>query len=184
MELNQDGIKVFGIGMHKTGTTTLDVALTKLGYSVCSVRHDILPHIKSNNFDPVWQVVNDYDAFQDNPWPLLYKELDAKFPGSKFIFTFRDEKSWIDSVVNHFGEVETEMRKWIYGAGCPIGNQEAYLKKYRAHRSEVLQYFRNRSDDFIAISWQEGAGWKELCDFLKKPIIKEPFPHANKGVYR
>jgi hypothetical protein len=111
-------------------------------------------------------VVNSYDAFQDNPWPLLYKTLDNNYPGSKFILTLRDENGCINSVVNHFGNKGREMRKWIYGIGYPLGNEELYLSVYNKHILDVKEYFRNRPNDFLTIDLTAGEGWERICPFL------------------
>jgi hypothetical protein len=31
------------------------------------------------------------------------------------------------------------------------------------------------------LEWEPRAGWEPLCEFLGKPVPKEPFPYANKG---
>lgn len=173
--------KIFGIGFHKTGTSTLAVALTKMGYSVCNHRLDLLPSIRQENWSDVWSVVDQYDAFEDNPWPLLYEILDHQYPGSKFILTFRDEKKWIKSIVNYFGKESTPMREWIYGVGSPQNQEKVYLDRYRQHNQEVIEYFKDRPQDLLVISWEKGHGWKQLCEFLEQPLITQPFPHVNKS---
>ena len=40
--------KLFGIGFHKTGTTTLRYSLEALVYKVCGPRQDLLDPIKLN----------------------------------------------------------------------------------------------------------------------------------------
>ncbi len=40
-----------------------------------------------------YELVAQYDAFQDNPWPIIYKGLDVKYPDSKFILMLRDPDS-------------------------------------------------------------------------------------------
>ena len=132
--------KVFGLGFHKTGTKSLGRALEILGYSVCGgPRQDLLNSVKENKYKSVFKVVNSYDAFQDNPWPLIYKTMDKKFPDSKFILTVRDEDKWIKSIVNYLGVESTDMRKWIYGIGYPLGNEELYLNVYKKHILEVKE---------------------------------------------
>lgn len=175
--------KVFGIGFHKTGTSTLDLALTRLGYRVLGVRTDLASSLFSNDIESVLNLTQEYDAFQDNPWPLLYKELDKRYPNSKFILTVRDENKWINSVVNHFGYDHTEMRRWIYGIGHPKENESIYLEKYKGHNNEVLNYFHERKEDLLVINWENGDGWEKICNFLKEPVPNEDFPHANKGNY-
>ena len=131
-----------------------------------------------------YQLVDQYDAFQDNPWPIIYKELDAKFPGSKFILLIRKPESWIKSQVTHFGTKETPMRKWIYGVGCPLGNEEIYLKRYNDHNEEVLAYFKDRPDSLVIMDLAKGDGWDKLCPFLNCKIPSGSFPHANKAQSR
>jgi len=94
--------KVFGIGFHKTGTKTLKQALTILGYKVSGPNLELVDELSQNKYDAAFELVNRFDAFQDNPWPLLYKTLDENFEGSKFILTRRDDEKWIKSVVNYF----------------------------------------------------------------------------------
>ena len=44
----------------------------------------------------------DYDAFEDLPWCLLYRELDEAFPGSKFVLTVRSSSEvWLRSYRRH-----------------------------------------------------------------------------------
>ena len=179
-------MKVFGVGFHKTGTTTLKWALKELGYSVGGIQQGkhLLKDIKQSNWAPVFEVADQYDALQDNPWPLLYKELDEQYPGSKFILTQRDEDQWIKSLVNHCGDKHADMREWIYGYGNPKGHEDVYRERYRRHYEEVREYFKDREDDFLIVSWSDGDGWEKLCQFLNEPIPETEFPHINKGGYK
>lgn len=171
--------KIFCIGFQKTGTSSMGKALEYLGYSVCGAvglrDPDIPNNIKSIAFDQIEK----YDAFQDNPWPILYKELDAKYPGSKFILTRRNTESWINSVVGHFGSTPQEMERWIYGAPYPEGNQDVFIERYQRHNQEVLDYFADRPDDLLVLDIESGDLWQPLADFLGKEMPAEPFPHAN-----
>ena len=60
------------------------------------------------------------------------------------------------------------MRKYIYGVGSPKGNEDIYLKKYTSHNAEVLEYFKNRTNDFLVMDLSNGDGWEKLCPFLVK----------------
>ena len=173
--------KVICIGMHKTGTTTLGLALLDLGYSVMGARIDLAPDLLDGKIDVVINVATPYEALQDVPWALLYKELDEKFPNSKFILTERDENKWINSVVNHFGSRYIQLHDWIYGKGEAIGNEELYINKYKKHNKEVRAYFKDRPGDLLTISFAKGDGWKEICNFLELEVPKKKFPFVNKG---
>jgi len=175
--------KVFCIGFHKTGTTSLAEALQVLGYRVTGPNGVRDPDIATKVRPMAWELVEKYDAFQDNPWPILYRELDQRYPGSKFVLTVRETGSWMRSQLKHFGQRETAMRKWIYGDthGCPEGNEEVYVRRYEAHNREVLEYFRDRPGDLLVMELAKGDGWNKLAPFLGKPIPSVPFPHANKA---
>ncbi|MGH7965331.1 MAG: sulfotransferase family protein [Candidatus Binatia bacterium] len=176
-------MKIFCIGFHKTGTSSMRLALTRLGFRVTGPYgvHD--PDIASHALDLARDLVPQYDAFQDNPWPMLYRELDALYPGSRFILTLREPESWIESVTRHFSGRHTPMREWIYGFGDPAGHEREYLHRYLQHNGEVMQHFHGREDkDFLVLRVTDGEGWDVLCPFLDVPTMNDdcdPFPHRN-----
>lgn len=173
--------KVFCIGFHKTGTTSMGVALQLLGYRVTGSLGTRDARIAEKVHTLVDATVPHFDAFQDNPWPVLYQYLDRQYPGSRFILTVRSAESWIRSQVRDFSRNETPMRQWIYGAGCPAGNEEIYLARYRRHNDEVLAYFADRPEDLLLMDLPAGDGWDKLCAFLGKPVPAVPFPRANRA---
>lgn len=177
-------MKIFGIGFHKTGTKSLAQALMHLGYSVTGPNgvHD--PDIGARVFDYVDDLTPRFDAFQDNPWPVVFRELDERFPGSKFILTIRDPVAWIQSVVDHFGQHDTPMRSWIYGVGHPQGHEETYLRRYQQHNQDVQAHFRDRPADLLVMNITAGDGWEKLCPYLGRPVPAGVFPHANAAVHR
>lgn len=176
--------KVFCIGFHKTGTTSLERALEYLGYRVIGRKRLKGLHSHAELLAACCDLVPRYNAFQDNPWPLFYRELDKKFPGSKFILTVRPPEAWLRSQVKHFGAKMSRMRQWIYGKGCPDGNEAIYLARYNNHNAEVVDYFRERPNDLLVIDLTAGAGWTDICKFLGHPLPDVPFPHSNTAADR
>jgi len=73
------------------------------------------------------------------------------------------------------------MRQWIYGAGCPRGNEEIYVRRFETHNREVGEHFSNRTDDLLVMNLADGDGWDQLCPFLGKEVPPVPFPHANRA---
>ncbi len=173
--------KIFCIGFHKTGTTSLGRALEVLGYRVKGPFGINDPDLTHTALDTACKLIPQYDAFQDNPWPILYKELDQLFPNSKFILTERAPDAWITSQVKHFGPRSTKMRMWIYGAGAPKDNEDIYKARFMAHYQEVKDYFVGREKDLLILNFSKGDGWEKLCKFLNKQIPSEHFPHENKA---
>ncbi len=175
--------KIFCIGFQKTGTSTIRDALRVLGYRVCGVRYHLIGPIRRSDLRPVHEMVAQFDAFEDNPWPLLFRELDRDYPGSRFIMTIRDEAPWLRSVVNHLGVLPDRMQKLVYGHGAPGGYEDVALARYRRHNEEVFAHFADRPDDILVLDFTKGDGWAEICGFLGCPIPSTALPHANKRAY-
>lgn len=171
--------KVFCIGFHKTGTSSIGAALEYLGFRVTGPNFVNDPRIHSDLWSLARPLVGEYDAFQDNPWPILFREIDRDVPGAIFLLTLRDPRDWILSVENFFGRQQTQMRALIYGAGSPSHNREAYLARYRQHYAEVESYFADRPGRLLRMNVFEGDGWECLCSFLNKPLPNLPFPHLR-----
>ncbi len=179
--------KIFGIGFQKTGTSSLNEALRLLGYHAVGgfrINHPkgvtIAPPVTTEKILAVaLHRAASADAFNDNPWPLLFQELDAAFPDAKFILTHRAPDRWLASVVRHFGDNPGDMAHWIYGVAQPKGHEARYLAVYAAHNAAVRAHFANRPDKLLEIDFSHGAGWAELCGFLGQPIPALPFPHDN-----
>ena len=176
--------KIFCVGFHKTGTTSMRKALQMLGYKVHGAFgvHD--PEVVENVLEIAFSKVHKFDAFQDIPWAVIYKDLDRKFPGNKFILTIRPTKSWIKSVSTHFNNRYYHMHEWIYGVGIVKGNEEKYIARYEKHNKEVIDYFKDRSNDLLVLNLENGDGWYELGNFLNVEVPERNFPHANKAIYR
>lgn len=182
--MNPDG-KIIGVGFQKTGTSTLREALKILGYRVKDATPRMLFPILRGNFEKVGRTLRHYDAAEDTPWFMIYKELDQLFPGSRFILTLRDEESWYRSVCKHIGDLRSPAHEWIYGRGkgLPKDNREHTLRIYNEHNQEVREYFKDRPDDLLIMDFTKGDDWEKLCPFLDQPIPNEPFPHYNKESY-
>jgi len=173
--------KIIGVGFQKTGTSSLRDALRILGYKVGDNNYQMLWPILHGNYNRVFNKLNQYDAAEDNPWPLIYKEIDQQIPNCKFILTIRESESWYKSVARHIGNLRSPMHEWIYGfgKGLPKDFKQNTIEVYNRHNQEVKVYFKNRPNDLLVVDFTTGAGWEELCNFLQVPIPKIPFPHAN-----
>lgn len=184
--------KVFGIGFQKTGTSTLHAALTQLGYT--SQKGVFINHPKGIHVPPpvttekilpyMLDLAQRYDAFSDNPWPLLFRELDVAFPGSKFILTMRRPTKWLESVVRHFGARADDVSQWIYGVPYPAGNEARYLEVFQSHNNAVRTYFASRPQDLLEIDIESEPRWEPLCDFLEIRHPNRKFPHENRAAER
>lgn len=177
--------KVFGVGFQKTGTTSLGTALSILGYSVCGYA-PFRPFATAPDFSMdelktlAFQLAEEHDAFKDTPWPILYAELDEKFPNSKFILVERTTEKWIESASKDFQKQPNQIHQYIYGVPYPVGNEQVFIDRYLQHNEEVKSYFKDRPDDLLCLHLdKKEVNWKNLCDFLGFDEPQQPWPHAN-----
>lgn len=191
LELRAMPARVFGIGMHKTATTSLHAAFEILGLDSAhwkSVQwaRNIWEEMKNQGNSPT---LERHYAVSDLPLPLLFRELDAAYPGSKFILTTRDEGRWIQSVRKHWSRANDFRDTWrkadafaqeIHAAlyGQAHFDAKLFTARYRRHNAEVLEYFKDRPNDLLVMDMDDQAGWLELCGFLKLPIPAADYPKA------
>lgn len=193
-------MKIFGIGLGKTGTTSLSAALDILGYRSCHFPLGILTY-QNNELRIDSNFATQYDAFVDLPIACLYKDLDVMYPDSKFILTVRDIPIWLKSSERHYAGVyrgpiqpdwwyENRQGAWKEGDdkmksvvldlfGTILFDSSKYEEGYRRHLSGVINYFKKREKDLLVIDICSGEGWNKLCPFLNKPAVNSPFPKEN-----
>jgi hypothetical protein len=165
------GPKVFCIGFNKTGTTTLGKSLEMLGYKNSSFNLDVWKDYKAGKIDKVLKYTSKFDSFDDLPW--LREEfipiLDKTFPSSKFIYLDRDEESWKKSIY-----------RWRTLKELHYSNEEDFLQRFNSHKSFVMDYFKNRNEDFTIVTISDKEGFKKLATFLNTKAPQDAFPHFNK----
>jgi hypothetical protein len=129
-----------------------------------------------------------YDAASDLPVSVLYKELDAAYPTSKFILTLRDESGWLHSAERFWRhgrdlwDLDSNpfvncIHEIVYGQ--KDFDAEIFLERYRRHNTEVRHYFKDRPGDLLVMPQ---PGWRELCEFLGLGIPAVPYPAANRWI--
>jgi hypothetical protein len=176
--------RVFGIGMHKTATTSLNAAFKILGYdSFHWDRGDLAREIwdQMNAFERS-TTLERYYALSDLPMPLLYQRLDKAYPGSKFILTVRNELEWLMSV-NRLWDARYNPNRWEWEV-YPFTNRihralygrtdfkpDVMLARYRQHNAEVLEYFKDRPDDLLVLDMDRPCAvdrlWKRTPEELR-----------------
>ena len=179
----QNGSKVFGIGLSRTGTTSLNNALDDLG----------IPSSHFPKFDYIDGTITidsealcNFQGFTDTPIAAAFEQLDQQFVGSKFILTTRELESWLTSCEKFYGDKlfdQEPFRSLAMELFGTIGfDRDLFTVRYQQHLSKVEDYFSNRPQDLLIIDiCSNDNGWDELCHFLGKPIPTTDFPHANRA---
>jgi hypothetical protein len=200
--------KVFCIGLHKTGTTSIKFALREMGYVLGdqAEAETFIHDWAKRDFKRIINYCKTAQAFQDTPFslPFTYIILDHFFPGSKFILTKRDSaEEWYNSLVKFhskkFGDGKVPTKEDLKNAvyrykGRPWeGNRAMFnspenepykkdvlIKYYNNHLYNVKEYFRHRPDDLLILNLKEKDSYFNFCTFLNEKPMRSNFPWKNK----
>ncbi len=161
---------IFYIGLSRTGTSSLHHILSELG-----LRSDhFCGYLLSD--PPNYKKCRDYDCLGDTPVPLLYKELDKRFEGSKFILTIREKEQWLESmkwmfshgkVIWGWDEGIHDYHKHFYG--CRSYNKQILSTHWDRYHNDVFDYFSDRPSDLMIIKLEEGFDIKRISKFVDVP---------------
>lgn len=177
--------KVVVVGLSKTGTSTLKVMLTALGYRVCGPRKALLPAVRSGDMSGADALLEAYDAFEDWPWPYTYRHVAELYGDrARFILSTRASfEAWFASLVTH-GRQASPFRGMFdeYGYYRPVGHREAFRRIYEEHNAAVRACFASRPEQLLEFCLENGDGWAALCTFLGEPLPAETeVPWVNRA---
>ncbi len=187
--------KVFCIGLSRTGTTSLCVALHEMGYEVYHMPFKLLrwpgPAPSAPRVDRRW--ADAFDAQADTPVALVYRELAELYPTARFILTTRDTASWSASMASFYGRYATIFRyapfipvrrilEAAYGEDWATKSPREYADVYERHVAEVRMFFAEagRSERLLELAILDGEGWPQLADYLEGVApTKKAFPRVD-----
>ncbi|MES2824873.1 MAG: sulfotransferase [Pseudomonadota bacterium] len=176
--------KLFIIGLPRTGTTSVSVALLEYGFKVAHTAY-------TKRAFELADIISDAPCFCD------YQQLDALFPGSKFVYLDRDLENWVPSMqmllkkmfVNldqKTGQFTPVLKRCFNNTFSLLTtpdplNEQHLAACYRKHQQEIFKYFATR-EDFLKIDVSRSESLKMLLTFLN--IATEgtgEFPRLNVG---
>ena len=188
--------KAFIIGLPRSGTTSVSVALLEQGFKVAH------QGFTKQTFE-LADIVSDAPCFSD------YKQLARLYPQAKFIYLDRELEAWVPSMqmllsrmlphldrkTGRFHPILKRSFSHSFGVGevsDPMDGQHL-VECYQRHKKAVFEFFRSaeqHQDNFMSINISEEGGLSKLLNFLRfeSEIITSEmnfphlnFPHLNKG---
>ncbi len=185
-EIPDDRPRIFGIGLNKTGTMSLDKALDILGFRSLHdggpETHQAVLRAVKENVPLLSYLDQSWDAFSDiGLLTRRFRILDAQYPGSKFVMTVRPMHKWLDSRRRH---VERNIRlkeSGEYEGSFLVVDIDKWMREWEDHTNRVRDFFANRSD-FLEIDLTSNPQWGPLCRFLGRSVPATPFPWVNRDV--
>ena len=187
--------KIFIIGLPRTATTSLSVAMLELGFTVA---HTAYTH----------KAFSDAQVMADTPIYCDYQILDKRYPNSLFIYLSRDLPQWLPSIKQLLNRMSVNLLRDDGGFNPSIKrcfthifspfteqniNDDAFLTAcYLKHQQQVLDYFANRSQDLFLLNLREQGSYQGLIEFLTLQLDELPnefkqvakqgrFPQLNTG---
>jgi len=181
--------KIFIVGLSKTGTTSIGDALVLLGYKRLGwkdIRSRQLVHTWANgDYDALKDQTRYFDAFEDLPWPFMYRQMAEMYPTAKFVLSLRkDEQTWLTSMRRHVGRGNWRAYEYFYGTDQVDGHEDVVLHSYRNHTENVRSYFRHQPHRYVEITIDDDGdvNWEAICRVAECPegrVPSVPFPKSN-----
>ena len=182
--------KVLGIGLPKTGLTSLLMIMSALGYRSLGRKNRISKLFYRRRYERILGIYDEYDFIVDHPTCLMYKLAFARYGRqARYILTLRrNPQVWFESLKRHqryAHPIKHKHRKW-FGRFYPHGFDAEHIAYYQAHRDEVLRFFEEKGalDRLLVICVEEPGSFGKLIDFLGEKTEMTEFPHENKSVAR
>lgn len=176
-------MRVWQIGLNKTGSNSLCEALKILGFNTLhnsKCDRQIIQLLHDKTFDN--SEFSEYNGFLDDRYNRYYKWLAKEFPDDKFIFTVRNVDDWINSRIIHvlYNRL-TNRSKWLNI------NTNMWKREFELLNKEVNEFFATTENwhRLLTINICDDSSksnWSKLCHFLDiTNIPEEEFPVANKS---
>ncbi|WBU60076.1 sulfotransferase [Paracoccus albus] len=159
---------VFVIGFNKCGTTSLHRMFMRAGHRSSHHRHQqadggfvkIAWQMQANAGCGLplltgmegAQIFSDMDLCSRNTCLsgiARFRELDAQYPGSRFILNTRNPLHWVNSRFRHFGG--GYLRRCMAQAGIsdPAVMRAHWLREWHEHHAAVTEYFASRPGQLL-----------------------------------
>lgn len=188
-------LQVIGVGMGRTGTLSLKIALEQLGLGPCYHMEDVFanpPHrelwINAGLGKPDWnKLFTGYSATVDFPGATHWRALADYYPEAKIILSVRDAARWFDSTQASIFRPDL-VSSLQNGPHPEFANHNVYAMfdgnmHDRDHLIEVfnqhIEAVKNTITAQRLLVFEASEGWQPLCDFLGLPVPDGPYPRSN-----
>lgn len=178
-------VKIWQIGFNKAGSTTFFKFFIKnkipsvhyglknkpiADYMYANYKND--RPLVEGEFDKYTAYFDMENIYYENPLYIgqsFFKELDAQYPGSKFILNTRDKQEWIKSRLLHEDPNKHLMYIDVMQEQYKMSRDEVIEKWSRdwdEHHAAVLEYFKDRPQDLLIFDIKKDSPVK-IREFFK-----------------
>lgn len=188
---SQGSGKVFCIGLSRTGTTSISVALHELGLRTHHQCHSLVEHDAAGQPRASRFWADAFDAHSDIAPATVFEELAEMYPDARFVLTQREPRAWGKAMIRFVTKnafifrvpVPNVARMFsdVYGEGWPTYTVDEWAAVYEAHERRVARVFASAPHRLLRLRICDGEGWEQLCPFLRLPAPPPTtaFPRAD-----
>ncbi len=179
------GMKVFCIGLQKTGTSSLLTLLRECGIDARGRNQAHMRLYLAGDYEAILREYDKAECFKDWPTPLMYKLAYAKYgERARFILTVRkDAQTWFTSLKRHnlFANPFRNKHHWVFGHYYPHGFEAEHIAYYDRHIREVTRFFRERgaSHQLLVLQIDDPEAPSKIARFLGIPVKHRAAPRVN-----
>jgi len=168
--------KIFIIGLPRTATTSVCLALLGLGFKTA---HNAYTQ----------HAFTEAKVLADTPIFCDYQTLDKHFPNSKFIYLTRELSLWLPSIKQLLqrmfvnlqrsdGGFNPHLKRCYSEVFSPltadnIEQDEFLLNCYHRHQQGVFDYFNHRKQDLLTLDVSHEQSYQALLTFLNVEQLDE-----------
>ncbi len=190
------GGKIFVVSLHRVVTRSTDMLLSMLGYRTVHYPkfhggrnlHDAVKGLEQDPegvVDVMAPVIDQFDAVSDVPFPTLYRQLNERWPNSRFILAYRDPDGWVAGVRTMLRDrklspfVRIQYAPYI-GPGhdtiLDVSDAELYTM-YFEHLDRVYRYFHEElgePEKLCVVCVRDPEPGETICRFLGRDPLPLP----------
>ena len=182
--------KVFCIGLHKTGTTTLEAFFRQYGFKCTHSTAWATNDSTLDSFDFFSDGGSHFDGLNEFDFEKLYYQ----FKDAKFILQTRDTNKWLESKMIHAGwRHDTRLEKddltkithdeWRYKSRLTV---QKFIEHKFNYEEKVLSFFnKNNPDRLLCLDITDRKTQAAEVEKLKRfcglrSVTTVRLPHSNK----
>lgn len=194
-------LSVLGAGFGRTGTLTLKLALETLGIAPCYHMFEVVRNpaharvwaaARRGELAPMRALLAEYAAAVDWPVTAFWREISSAFPDVRVVLTVRDSAEWYASFRETIVESSAGLSpphdsglRVLYDLTRELIMNGVFEGRAHDERHARAVYEAHNRDVAAAVPperllvFEARAGWQPLCEFLGRPVPREPFPRVN-----
>lgn len=141
--------KIIGIGLPRTGNVTLAACVRQLfEFQTVGWNKQAAEAVVGNDWRTVQEMAAGNRCLTELPWAAIFRKLDTWFPDSKFVLTYRDPHTWIESMTEQIDKIRNPERLVGQNSGDGSSEQRILSGTSNNTHADTCSIYRRSADIF------------------------------------